>query len=100
MEITREIFWNVGSGVRIPVYLLGLIVVVILIYGLLKHIRLWKIGRPETRVDKPFKRILSFLLFGLGHKRILKEPYPGIMHLFLFWGFLVLFIGTVLIFFQ
>jgi Fe-S oxidoreductase/nitrate reductase gamma subunit len=100
MEITREIFWNVGSGVRIPVYLLGLIVVVILIYGLVKHIRLWRIGKPENRIDKPLKRIGSFLLFGLGHKRILKEPYPGIMHLFLFWGFLVLFIGTVLIFVQ
>lgn len=100
MEITREIFWNVGSGVRIPVYLLGLIVIIIFIYGLVKHIRLWRIGKPENRVDKPFKRILSFLLFGLGHKRILKEPYPGIMHLFLFWGFVVLFIGTVLIFFQ
>jgi Fe-S oxidoreductase/nitrate reductase gamma subunit len=100
MEITREIFWNVGAGVRIPVYLLGLIVIVILIYGFVKHVRLWRIGKPENRVDKPFKRIGSFLLFGLGHKRILKEPYPGIMHLFLFWGFLVLFIGTVLIFFQ
>ena len=100
MEITREIFWNVGSGVRIPIYLLGLIVVIILVYGLVKHIRLWRIGKPENRIDKPFKRILSFLLFGLGHKRILKEPYPGIMHLFLFWGFLVLLIGTAIIFFQ
>ncbi len=100
MEITREIFWNVGSGVRIPVYLLGLIVVVILVYGFVKRVRLWRIGKPEKRVDKPFKRILSFLLFGLGHKRILKEPYPGIMHLFLFWGFVILFIGTVLIFVQ
>ncbi len=100
MEITREIFWNVGSGVRIPVYLLGLIVVVILVYGFVKRVRLWRLGKPENRVDKPFKRILSFLLFGLGHKRILKEPYPGIMHLFLFWGFVILFIGTVLIFVQ
>lgn len=100
MEITREIFWNVGSGVRIPVYLLGLIVVIILVYGLVKHIRLWRIGKPENRVDKPLKRILSFLVFGLGHKRILKEPYPGIMHLFLFWGFLILLIGTAIIFFQ
>lgn len=100
MEITREIFWNVGSGVRIPVYLLGVIVVVILIYGLVKRIRLWRIGKSENRVDRPFKRIGSVLLFGFGHKRILKEPYPGIMHLFLFWGFVILFIGTVLIFLQ
>ncbi|MFQ6003574.1 MAG: respiratory nitrate reductase subunit gamma, partial [Candidatus Zixiibacteriota bacterium] len=79
---------------------MGLIVTIILVYGLVKHIRLWRIGKPENRLDNLLKRIGSFLLFGLGHKRILKEPYPGIMHLFLFWGFLVLFIGTVIIFFQ
>jgi Fe-S oxidoreductase/nitrate reductase gamma subunit len=100
MEITREIFWNVGSGVRIPIYLLGLIAIIVLIYGLVKRIRLWRIGKPENRVDKPFKRILSVILFGFGHKRILKEPYPGIMHLFLFWGFVILLAGTILIFLQ
>jgi Fe-S oxidoreductase/nitrate reductase gamma subunit len=100
MEITREIFWNVGSGVRIPIYLLGLIAIIVLVYGLVKRIRLWKIGKPENRVDKPFKRILSVTLFGFGHKRILKEPYPGIMHLFLFWGFVILLAGTILIFLQ
>lgn len=100
MEITREIFWNVGTGVRIPIYLLGLVAIIILIYGLVKHIQLWRIGKPENRVDKPFKRILSVILFGFGHKRTLKEPYPGIMHLFLFWGFIVLLIGTLLIFLQ
>jgi Fe-S oxidoreductase/nitrate reductase gamma subunit len=100
MEIAREIFWNVGSGVRIPIYGLGLIVVVILIYGLVKRIRLWRIGKPENRVDNPLKRIGSVFLFGFGHKRILKEPYPGIMHLFMFWGLVILFIGTILIFFQ
>ena len=100
MEITREIFWNVGSWVRWPVYGLGLIVILIFIYGLIKRIWLWCIGKPENRVDHIFKRIGSFLSYGLFHKRILKEPYPGIMHLFLFWGFLVLFLGTILIFFQ
>lgn len=100
MEITREIFWNVGSWVRWPVYGLGLIVIIIFVYGLIKRIRLWRIGKPEDRLDHIFKRIGSVFSYGLFHKRILKEPYPGIMHLFLFWGFLVLLFGTILIFFQ
>jgi hypothetical protein len=100
MEFTREIFWNVGSWVRGPVYGLGLVVIIIFVYGLIKRIRLWRIGKPENRLDHIFKRIGSVFSFGLFHKRILKEPYPGIMHLFIFWGFLVLLFGTILIFFQ
>jgi Fe-S oxidoreductase/nitrate reductase gamma subunit len=100
MEITREIFWNVGAWVRWPVYGLGLIVIVIFVWGLVKHIRLWRSGKPENRYDRIGKRITSFLSFGLLHRRILKEPFPGITHLFLFWGFVVLLLGTILIFIQ
>ncbi len=100
MEITREIFWNVGSWVRWPVYGLGLLVVIIFILGLVKRFRLWRIGKPDIRNDQILKRIGTVLSYGLFHKRILKEPYPGIMHLFIFWGFLFLLIGTALIFLQ
>jgi Fe-S oxidoreductase/nitrate reductase gamma subunit len=100
MEITREIFWNVGSWVRWPVYALGLLAILIFIFGLIKRIQLWKIGKPENRTDHLSKRVGSVLSYGFLHKRILKEFYPGIMHLFIFWGFLLLLIGTLLIFFQ
>ena len=100
MEITREIFWNVGSWVRWPVYGLGFIVVLILVYGLTRRIRLWRTGRPEYRLDNVLKRIGSLLSFGLFHRRILKDPYPGISHLLIFWGFIILLLGTFLIFVQ
>jgi Fe-S oxidoreductase/nitrate reductase gamma subunit len=100
MGVTREIFWNVGTWVRWPVYGLGLIVVLLFVYGLIKRIRLWQMGQPENRLDNVSKRIGSVLSFGFLHKRILKEPYPGIMHLFIFWGFLILLLGTILIFVQ
>lgn len=100
MEITREIFWNVGNWVRWPVYGMGLMAVIIFLFGLIRRFKLWRIGKPETRTDHILKRIGSVFSYGLFHKRILKEPYPGIMHLFIFWGLLVLFIGTILIFFQ
>ncbi len=100
MEVTRQIFWNVGTWARWPIYGLGLIVIVIFVLGLLKRIRLWKLGKPENRTDRIGKRIVSFLRFGLLHGRILKEPFPGITHLLLFWGFVILLLGTSLIFFQ
>ncbi len=100
MEVTREIFWNVGSWTRWPVYGLGLIVVIIFVWGLIRRIRLWKMGKPENRTDHLGKRIGSFLWYGLLHGRILKEPFHGIMHLLLFWGFMILLAGTILIFIQ
>jgi Fe-S oxidoreductase/nitrate reductase gamma subunit len=99
-EITREIFWNVGTWARWPVYGLGLVVVVIFVLGLVKRIRLWRIGKPEKRTDHLGRRIGSFLSYGLLHGRILKEPFPGITHFLLFWGFVILLVGTILIFIQ
>lgn len=100
MEISREIFWNVGNWTRWPVYGLGLVVIVIFVLGLIKRIRLWKIGKQENRTDQITRRIFSFLKFGLLHGRILKEPFPGITHFLLFWGFAILLLGTILIFIQ
>ncbi len=99
MEITREIFWNV-QGVRLIVYLLALIPVFLLIYGLWKKIKLWKIGREENRYGQLWKRIGSKLYYAALQVRNLEKIFPGIMHLFIFWGFVILFVGTVIIFLQ
>jgi hypothetical protein len=100
MEITREIFWNVGSGIRIILYILAIIPLLFLIWGIYKRIRFWRIGKSENRYDKIGKRILSFISFGLFHKRFFRDLYPGLMHLFIFWGFVVLFLGTIVVMFQ
>jgi Fe-S oxidoreductase/nitrate reductase gamma subunit len=99
MEPTREIFWNVGH-VNLAVYLISLIAVIVLILGIRKRIKLWKLGQPEKRTDQIWTRIKSVLWFGFGHGRTLKELYPGIFHFLLFWGFVILFIGTLIIFLQ
>jgi Fe-S oxidoreductase/nitrate reductase gamma subunit len=99
MEPTREIFWNVGN-VNLVVYLLSLVAVIILILGIRKRIKLWRLGQPEKRTDQIWTRIKSVLWFGFGHSRTLKETYPGIFHFLLFWGFVILFLGTVIIFLQ
>ncbi len=40
------------------------------------------------------------LAFGLGHKRILAEPYPGIMHILILWGAIVLVFATAIVALQ
>ena len=100
---TREIFWNVGSDRRITVYLLGLIALSVLFYGFYRRYFLWaKVSqnRQSISLDAFWKRMRLLVIDGLFQRRMLKECYPGLMHAFLLWGFIVLFLGTITIAFQ
>jgi Fe-S oxidoreductase/nitrate reductase gamma subunit len=58
------------------------------------------LGRPENRFDKPFDRIIKVLKIGIGQTKILREPAAGLMHAFIFWGFLVLLTAVLEAFIQ
>ncbi|MCX8022327.1 MAG: heterodisulfide reductase-related iron-sulfur binding cluster [Syntrophorhabdaceae bacterium] len=102
MEIGREIFWNVGEGARWLSYALMVITFIILIVALKKRYAMWKIGKPSPiNFSKRLgERISYFISNGIFHKSILREAYPGFMHLFIFWGFLLLAIGTAIVAIQ
>lgn len=96
---TRELFWHIADG-HLLVYPPFLVALAILIYGLRKRIVLWRIGQPARRWDNPVKRIWSTLIELLSHRKILRDMFPGLMHLFIFWGFLLLTIGTAIVAIQ
>ncbi len=66
-------------------------------YGLHKRFRLFKIGKQDIRSENMGTRIKAFLGEGILHRRILKDLYPGLLHLFLFLGFLVPFVIIVIV---
>lgn len=102
MEIGREVFWNVGSGVRLLVYILMAVSLLVLIYGLVQRFRMWTIGKkvPLGFSQNWAGRIWYFVSNGIFHKKIMRETYPGLMHLFIFFGFLLLFLGTAVVAIQ
>ena len=51
-------------------------------------------GRPLNRIDQPLARIWGFLVYVIGQKRLLQDPVPGLMHAFIFWGFVALLVTT------
>ncbi|MBM2809758.1 MAG: (Fe-S)-binding protein [Chloroflexi bacterium] len=61
-------------------------------YRLLK---LMLLGRPASRVDHPVERSRSWLIHVIGQARLLTRTYPGVMHAMIFWGFLVITLGTI-----
>ncbi len=68
--------------------LLVIIAVVVCITGFVKRSQLWMMGQPSQGGDRLGSRIKDFIVYGIGHGKILREPYPGLMHLFIFVAFL------------
>ncbi|MFL2935441.1 MAG: heterodisulfide reductase-related iron-sulfur binding cluster [Myxococcota bacterium] len=95
MEPTREIYWNIIDGPII--YLFAAVAVGLLIYGVVRRIRLWRLGESELRTDRLGERFKGLLVEIFGQKRHLREPFPGIAHLLIFYGFLGAFIATCVI---
>jgi Fe-S oxidoreductase len=54
--------------------------------------------RADDRFDQPAKRIGALLRFGLGQRRMVDDPLPGIMHIFIFAAFMVLALRTITMF--
>ena len=96
---TREILWNVDAIGRISIYALMVIPFAYLAYGLAKRVGLWRRGQPENRFDQWATRVKGAVLQSVLHGRIVRENklYAGIMHAFIFGGFIVLFIGTIIV---
>ena len=92
----RDTFWNVPGWAQIALYVGGAVAIAIFAYGMWQRVSLWRRGLPEDRLDHIPERIGRVLTHALGQVRTLSQAYPGVMHAIMFWGFLALFIGTVL----
>jgi Fe-S oxidoreductase len=92
----RDTFWNVPVWAQVALYAGALVAVGIFAAGLWQHVRLWRQGTPESRFDRIPERVWFVVKEALGQARILSQAYPGVMHAIMFWGFLALFLGTVL----
>ncbi len=94
---TREVLYGVGHVLRWLLYLLTGVVFVAIASGPYRRRVLWKVGKEDKRNDRIATRAAAFLKYGFGHGRLSNDLYAGVMHLFIFWGWTVLFIGTVII---
>ena len=54
-----------------------------------------RIGLPDDRTDRPLSRLGNVLGIAIGQSKILREPVAGVMHAMIFWGFMVLTVGTI-----
>jgi Fe-S oxidoreductase/nitrate reductase gamma subunit len=93
--LSREVFWGIDYGW--VTYILFLVTMVIFFFSLKKKMDRWQLGRKEKL---PINMVHQFahLIRSLASQRLLSEKrFTGIMHLMVFYGFLVLTLGTILL---
>ncbi len=76
--------------------IMGLAVLIFLVRFYLYASKWWRVGRPEKRWDKPIKRTGRLINYAILQLKVLRQRYPGLMHIGLAWGFFVFFLGTAL----
>jgi len=86
------LLFPLATGLAGPVALVLLLVVA---GGLFSRrawllVRLARLGRPVNRLDALPRRVGEEATVVLGQRKLLQRLVPGVMHAFIFWGFLVL----------
>ena len=70
--------------------LLVVIALVICITGFIKRSKMWMKGKPDDEnIMQAVKRLWDFIVYGVAHGRTLREAYPGLMHVFIFFACLI-----------
>jgi Fe-S oxidoreductase/nitrate reductase gamma subunit len=91
----REVFWNAQSF-ELILFAFTAVAMVIFAYGVYRRWQMWKaMGKSEIRWDNIGQRIWRLIKDGLLQVKTWRDPYPGIMHGLIFFGFFVLLFGAI-----
>jgi Fe-S oxidoreductase/nitrate reductase gamma subunit len=101
MTVERHAFWELYPEAfgwsRLFVYIVAAITMAIFAYGLYLKIKLWRAGKPAPgRLSNIPSRINHLIRYGFAQVKVLADAYPGFFHATIFFGFVLLFIGTSL----
>jgi len=90
----RLVFWNADKFELLLFAFTG-VAMAIFAYGLYRRWLMWTaIGKPEIRWDNVKERIGILVRNGLLQVKTFEDPYPGVMHGLIFFGFFVLIFGA------
>jgi len=95
---TREVFLHLAPWAQAVFYVVGGLASLVFVYGFWRRIAKYRRGRREDRFDRLGRRIARACLTILSNSTVRKgERLGGTAHTLILWGFVVLFIGTVIV---
>ena len=66
-----------------------------LFYNLKRIFSYIKLGQSENRFDNPAERVKNVLRIVFGQSKLLQETTAGVIHFFIFWGFILFLFAVV-----
>lgn len=99
-QATREVYWNIPFVGEPVFYFLAAVATALFIWGFYRVFRRVLQGHDgEAGSWKPFFKRLFRAIWAIGSNWTIfrTDPYAGFMHLLIFWGMVILFLGTVTI---
>ena len=100
-DVTREIFEGISASGEILFYVLSAFATIIFLVGVGVRLRKYARGRRQDVIGSPigFARRVAKSTFDTALNRTVakRDPYAGIFHAAIMWGFIVLFIGTAIL---
>lgn len=97
-SVTREVFLRFSLAEKIIFYVLSILSLGIFGYAFWTQAKRWMQGREVLFAwDRIPERLLRVIKQVIAQAKLLRESYRGLGHLLVFWGFVVLFIGTVIL---
>ncbi|MBE2888170.1 heterodisulfide reductase-related iron-sulfur binding cluster [Geobacter anodireducens] len=100
MEVTREIYWNIGHGVVLPMYSLSMAAFACMAWGVWKRLPIYRQGKALDRFDRYDERVKRMIGEIFGQEKVARVRAGGLPHSLFLWGGLTLFAGTLLVMLQ
>ena len=99
-QITRQIEWNVTLWMQLFLYLGSFLAFVIAAWRLHRRTRVWRLGRPADASFSFIGSLINATRWMLNQGKMPRDAFAFWMHFLVLWGFIILFIGTTLVFLE
>ncbi|GMQ84679.1 MAG: heterodisulfide reductase-related iron-sulfur binding cluster [Acidimicrobiia bacterium] len=95
-EVRREVFGNIPSIIVVLFYATASLFLAVALYLFAERARSWERGAWERRSGH-WKHRANKLVDALMMKTVMEDRTAGVMHSLIYWSFIVLFLGTVIL---
>ncbi|WP_323192269.1 heterodisulfide reductase-related iron-sulfur binding cluster [Halostella sp. PRR32] len=98
--VTRETFWTISEVGEVLFYYLAAVAILVFLYGVYERFARYARGTDDwfDRLnDLPGRVVSATKIVFSNQKQFDRDRYAGLMHAFIFWGFLTLLIGTTIL---
>jgi Fe-S oxidoreductase/nitrate reductase gamma subunit len=99
-DLTRELYGNIGTISRVLFYICAFSSVAVFCYGVFRRWKIWQIGKDTGEKIDWVASARALVTRVLSQKTVrdgVRKKKAGRFHALLFYGFIVLFIGTCLV---